>query len=64
MQKINELKLAKELIKFPSITPKDAGVMRFLEKNIKKMGFKTKIINFKEKNFQPVKNLYARLGSK
>ena len=49
MQKINELKLAKELIKFPSITPKDAGVMRFLEKKLKKMGFKTKILNFKEK---------------
>ena len=64
MQKINELKLAKELIKFPSITPKDAGVMRFLEKKLKKMGFKTKILNFKEKNFQPVKNLYARLGTK
>ena len=64
MQKINELKLAKELIKFPSITPKDAGAMRFLEKKLKKVGFKTKILNFKEKNFQPVKNLYARLGSK
>ena len=64
MQKINELQLAKELMKFPSITPKDAGVMRFLEKKLKKMGFKTKILNFKEKNFQPVKNLYARLGSK
>ena len=64
MQKINELQLAKELMKFPSITPKDAGVMKFLEKKLKKMGFKTKILNFKEKNFQPVKNLYARLGSK
>ncbi len=64
MQKINELQLAKELIKFPSITPKDAGVIRFLEKKLKKMGFKTKILNFKEKNFQPVKNLYARLGRK
>ena len=64
MQKINELQLAKELMKFASITPRDAGVMRFLEKKLKKMGFKTKILNFKEKNFQPVKNLYARLGSK
>ena len=64
MQKINELQLAKELMKFPSITPRDAGVMKFLEKKLKKMGFKTKILNFKEKNFQPVKNLYARLGSK
>ena len=64
MPKINELQLAKELIKFPSITPVDAGVMRFLEKKIKKLGFKTKIIEFKEKNFKPVKNLYARLGNK
>ena len=64
MQKINELQLAKELMKFPSITPRDAGVMKFLEKKLKKIGFKTKILDFKEKNFQPVKNLYARLGSK
>ncbi len=64
MKSLNELKLAKELIKFPSITPVDAGVMRFLEKKLKELGFKTKILEFKEKNFKPVKNLYARLGSK
>ncbi len=64
MTSLNELKLAKELIKFPSITPVDAGVMKFLEKKLKKLGFKTKILTFKEKGFQPVKNLYARLGSK
>ena len=64
MQKLNELQLAKELIRFPSITPVDAGVMRFLEKKLKKQGFKTKILEFKAKGFQPVKNLYARLGSK
>ena len=63
MSKINELQLAKELIRFPSITPADAGIMKFLEKNLKKLGFKTKILEFKEKGFQPVKNLYARLGS-
>ena len=63
MQKINELKLAKELIRFPSITPIDAGVMKFLEKKLKKLGFKTKILEFKEKGFKPVKNLYARLGN-
>ena len=61
---LNEVKLAKELIKFPSITPVDAGIMRFLEKKLKKLGFKTKIIEFREKNFKPVKNLYARLGNK
>ena len=64
MKTLNELKLAKELIRFPSITPVDAGVMKFLEKKLKKLGFKTKILEFKEKNFQPVKNLYARFGKK
>ena len=64
MKTFNEIQLAKELIKFPSITPVDAGVMKFLEKNLKKLGFKTKVIEFKEKNFKPVKNLYARLGNK
>ena len=60
----NEVKLAKELIKFPSITPVDVGVMKFLEKKLKKLGFRTNIIEFKEKNYKPVKNLYARLGNK
>ena len=64
MSILNELQLAKELIKFPSITPVDAGVMKYLEKKLKKLGFRTKILEFKEKNFQPVKNLYARLGTK
>ncbi len=64
MKKLNEVQLAKELIKFPSVTPIDAGVMKFLEKKLKKLGFKTKVIEFKEKNFQSVKNLYARIGKK
>ena len=61
---INELQLAKELIKFPTVTPIDAGIMKFLEKKLKTLGFKTKILEFKEKNSKPVKNLYARLGNK
>ena len=63
MTSINELQLAKELIKFPSVTPIDAGIMKFLEKKLKKLGFKTKILEFKDKNSKPVKNLYARLGN-
>ena len=54
---INELKLAKELIRCPSITPKDAGAINLLVKNLKSLGFKCQIMNFKN-----VKNLYARLG--
>ena len=64
MASINELQLAKELIKFPTVTPVDAGIMKFLEKKLKTLGFKTKILDFKEKNSKPVKNLYARLGNK
>ena len=64
MATINELQLAKELIKFPTVTPIDAGIMNFLEKKLKTLGFKTKILEFKEKNSKPVKNLYARLGNK
>jgi succinyl-diaminopimelate desuccinylase len=64
MASINELQLAKELIKFPTVTPVDAGIMKFLEKKLKLLGFKTKILEFKEKNSKPVKNLYARLGNK
>ena len=63
MPTINELQLAKELIRFPSVTKTDAGVIKFLEKKLKKIGFKTKILEFKDKNSYPVKNLYARLGT-
>ena len=54
---INELKLAKELIRRPSITPKDSGTINLLAKNLRSLGFKCQIINFKN-----VKNLYAKLG--
>ncbi len=54
---INELKLAKDLIRKPSITPKDAGTINLLAKNLRSIGFNCKIINFKN-----IKNLYAKLG--
>ena len=63
MPKIDDLNLAKELIRFPTITPDDLGIMKFLEKKLKKLGFKTKILEFKDKKYKPVKNLYARLGN-
>ncbi len=62
MPTYNEITLAKELIKFPSVTPIDAGVMKFLAKKLTAIGFKCKILEFKDKNSKPVKNLYARLG--
>ncbi len=61
---INELQLSKDLIRFPSITPNDAGAIKFLSKKLKKLGFKCKILEFKDKKSKPIKNLYARLGKK
>jgi succinyl-diaminopimelate desuccinylase len=54
---LSELKLAKELIRKPSITPKDAGAINLLAKNLRSLGFNCKIIKFKN-----IKNLYAKLG--
>ncbi len=56
--KISELKLAKELIRCPSITPKDAGTINLLAKSLRSIGFKCQIINFKN-----IKNLYAKIGN-
>ena len=64
MNTINELQLSKDLIKFPSITPKDAGAIKFLSNRLKKLGFNCKILEFKDKKSKPIKNLYARIGKK
>ncbi len=61
---INELQLSKDLIRFPSVTPKDAGAITFLSKKLKKLGFNCKILEFKDKKSKPIKNLYARIGKK
>ena len=55
---ISELKLSKELIRKASITPKDAGAINILAKNLRTLGFKCQLINFKN-----IKNLYAKLGT-
>ena len=39
---ISELKLAKDLIRKPSITPKDAGAINLLAKNLRSLGFNCK----------------------
>ena len=64
MSKYNEFTIAKKLIEFPSITPIDAGAIRYLSKQLKQLGFKCKILEFKDKKSKPIKNLYARLGTK
>jgi succinyl-diaminopimelate desuccinylase len=64
MKNFDELQLSKDLIRFPSVTPIDAGAINYLSKKLKKLGFNCKILEFKDKNNPTIKNLYARLGSK
>ena len=61
---INELQLSKDVIRVPSVTPKDAGAISFLSKKLKKLGFNCKILEFKDKRSKPIKNLYAKIGKK
>ena len=64
MKNFDELQLSKDLIRFPSITPIDAGAINYLSKKLKQLGFNCKILEFKDKKNPTIKNLYARLGSK
>ena len=63
MNNFDELQLSKDLIRFPSITPVDAGAIKYLSKKLKQLGFNCKILEFKDKKSPSVKNLYARLGN-
>jgi len=64
MKKFDELQLSKDLIRFPSVTPIDAGAISYLSKKLKQLGFNCKILEFKDKKNPAIKNLYARLGNK
>ena len=44
MSKFDELDIAKELIRFKSVTPKDDGAIKFLSKKLNLLGFRCKIL--------------------
>ena len=46
---INELQLSKDLIRFPSITPKDAGAIKFLSAKLKNWASTVKYLSSKTK---------------
>ena len=64
MKNFDELKISKDLIRFPSVTPIDGGAINYLAKKLKQLGFNCKILEFKDKKNPTIKNLYARLGNK
>ena len=62
LKTINEVSLARDLVRCQSVTPKDDGAINVVAKNLKKLGFKCQIMEFKEKGTPQIKNLYAKIG--
>jgi succinyl-diaminopimelate desuccinylase len=60
---IDEIRFTQELIKKPSVTPKDLGAMNIVVKHLKKLGFKCKLMSFQEKGTDKIINLYAKYGN-
>ena len=48
MKTYNELKLAQELIRFPTVKTEDKGIMKFLSKNYLQLVLNVKSLNLKE----------------
>ena len=63
MKTYNELKLAQELIRFPTIKTEDKGIMKFLSKKLSSIGFRCKIIKSKGTGSKPALNLHAKFGN-
>lgn len=62
MVPIDPAHLAAELIRFPSVTPQDAGAIPFLARALEGLGFACETMEFAEPGTDKVLNLYARLG--
>ncbi|MBB5073787.1 succinyl-diaminopimelate desuccinylase [Bartonella callosciuri] len=58
------IQLSQMLIRCPSVTPHEAGVLSTLEQFLKKLGFCVERPVFSDKNTEDVENLYAKMGKK
>jgi len=56
------LSIVRDLIRCPSVTPRDAGALGVLENLLKAAGFEVHRITFSEAGTADVDNLYARIG--
>ncbi|HEX3536529.1 MAG TPA: succinyl-diaminopimelate desuccinylase [Stellaceae bacterium] len=59
---IDPVVLAAELIRRPSVTPKDEGALDILAARLQALGFVCHRLTFEEAGTDPVENLYARWG--
>ncbi|MGH6953182.1 MAG: M20/M25/M40 family metallo-hydrolase, partial [Alphaproteobacteria bacterium] len=60
--RIEPVELARALIRCPSVTPEDAGVLSVLGSALESLGFVCHRLRFSEPGTADVDNLYARLG--
>ncbi|MDE2165218.1 MAG: succinyl-diaminopimelate desuccinylase [Alphaproteobacteria bacterium] len=59
---IDPTALTSELVRFPSVTPKDEGAIAHLARVLERVGFACEVLEFAEPGTERVLNLYARLG--
>lgn len=55
--------LTQELIRCPSVTPKDAGALGVVERTLQTVGFETHRLVFSEAGTADVDNLFAKIGT-
>lgn len=60
---IDAVALAQDLIRCPSVTPRDDGALGVLEAALTPLGFVCHRLRFEQEGTAPVENLYARLGT-
>jgi len=57
------LAIARDLVRFRSVTPEDGGALDYLQSLLKRAGFAVHRAVFDEPGTAPVDNLYARIGT-
>ena len=57
------IRLARDLLACPSVTPQEGGALAYLEDVLSKAGFDVHRVTFSEEGTPDVENLYARIGS-
>ena len=60
---IDSIALAQDLIRCPSVTPKDAGALGVVEAALTGLGFSCQRLTFDAPGHESVDNLYAKLGT-
>jgi succinyl-diaminopimelate desuccinylase len=60
---VDPVSLAAELIRRPSVTPRDEGALGIVAGQLERLGFTCHPLTFTEEGHEPVANLYARWGN-